>query len=66
MPNGMVVLNTGELAKCTVMQEVVGILLEDGSDITNKEKMVRYNKGWDDVKESGGKNTKRLTCAYAK
>lgn len=65
-PNGLIVLNTGELAKCTVSQEVVGMLLEDGRTITNKQKMLKYSQGWDDVKESGGKNTKRLTCAYAK
>jgi len=70
-PNSMVILNTGEVAKCTVFQEPVGVLMEDGKvrffidPVTKKPKVLWYYRGWDKVKASGGKDTILVTCAHA-
>jgi len=64
-PNSYVILNTGEVAKCTVTFKVVGALFENGEIRTNDGKVNWYYRGWDRVKASGGKDTKLLTCPHA-
>ncbi|MCP4266197.1 MAG: 4Fe-4S cluster-binding domain-containing protein [Candidatus Brocadiaceae bacterium] len=63
-PNSYVIRASGNIAKCTIkLEQIIGVLMNDGEMRFNKEKLEYFNRGWGDFKtKTINKNLAQLAC----